>query len=546
MMDQSNARRLYDAIDRAWERAQLQAFGSHGFQSAGAVMTSRSSEDPFHVFLFGRLLQEDLHVSCSPRLPPDVAALDRVTLEGVCVLQVLDVVNIGANVEKRTEDSKGPTRTLKLALTDGHQIVYGFEHMWLPQLSTSTKRGTKVLIKNANVRHGLLLLTPHTCQVLGASGNPDLELLGGLNGQLRAMPTNKAQQGAYAAAVTSQLPMVQPATASPNKASPVATPNAAMQQAKPLQPPQPRPSPTPTSGARSVMPAPSQSNGATTAPVNARVPLETAPSRSVSAPTTQSKPSNTVKPPVRTEAVFLEISSDEAEGDSDTTDPAVQHLFYSPKTPRIEEQSQQPARKKPRPDPVVNPGNAQPQVAAHANPVVGDDSAGDEISFSLLGNMSMYQPPPTPQVEWKRPFRYFSAKSDRIVVGDDVAVGDRVIVRACIKSVAGFQFNSGKYDLQVLIEDGTANPRVAVDPAFVEQLMGVSCGEFVQTMQSNPALAHKWAAQMQFRLMTLEGLMTLRRVPAPQPMVLENCRKFQASDALLLLQRVQAVGGGQP
>lgn len=56
----------------------------------------------------------------------------------------MDVVNIGANAEHRTEDSKGPSRTLKLCFTDGHQLAFGFEFRWLPHLSVATLRGTKV------------------------------------------------------------------------------------------------------------------------------------------------------------------------------------------------------------------------------------------------------------------------------------------------------------------------------------------------------------------------------------------------------------------
>lgn len=60
------------------------------------------------------------------------------------VVQIVDMANIGATFEQRTEDARGPTRTLKLCLTDGHQLAYGFEFAWLPQFSTQTPRGSKV------------------------------------------------------------------------------------------------------------------------------------------------------------------------------------------------------------------------------------------------------------------------------------------------------------------------------------------------------------------------------------------------------------------
>lgn len=69
----------YAAVDVRWEALQLRAFRQ---------LPQNTHTDTFAHFLFGRLLAEDLHVSCSPVLPPDVERLHGVRLQGLCVLQV--------------------------------------------------------------------------------------------------------------------------------------------------------------------------------------------------------------------------------------------------------------------------------------------------------------------------------------------------------------------------------------------------------------------------------------------------------------------------
>ncbi|KAJ0409901.1 hypothetical protein P43SY_005795 [Pythium insidiosum] len=204
----------YVGVDPEWERRELQAFtmASGGIRAATAVAN----------YMLGRLLAEDLHVSCRPVLPSDVGTLNGTVLQGACLLQIVDIINIGANFEHRSNDTKGPTRTLKLCLTDGYQLVYGFEFKWLPTLSVATPRGTKVclqyidsydslivaslllqvLVQNVAVRHGLLLLTPETFLVIGTSGNDALDVRKTL---LKAAPSEHvAVNGAYAAALKTE------------------------------------------------------------------------------------------------------------------------------------------------------------------------------------------------------------------------------------------------------------------------------------------------------------------------------------------------------
>lgn len=127
-----------------------------------------------------------------------------------------------------------------------------------------------------------------------------------------------------------------------------------------------------------------------------------------------------------------------------------------------------------------------------------------------------------------------------------------VEVRAFIKSVAGFQFQTGEYQLRVLVEDCSQVRQVDVAPAFVASLMGVSCAEFTRAMQQTPAIAHRWAARMQFALMTLEGVMTFRvdrrsgGADSAEVLTLMNVRDVTRDDANKLLARVaQSVRSGR-
>ncbi|TMW62508.1 hypothetical protein Poli38472_005126 [Pythium oligandrum] len=198
----------YQGVDPAWEERERSAFAKHSNRPGATVGQ----------FLLGRFLEEDIHVSCKPMLPRDVVELNGKVLKGVCILQIVDVVNIGASFEHRTENSKGPSRTLKLCLTDGYQVISGFEYQWLPQLSVNTPRGSKVAIQNVAVRHGMLLLTPSTCQLVGSSGEPveaDKRKTKGA--------TKDPTAGAYSAALltTGSIggPAIKPSGGTPQKAS---------------------------------------------------------------------------------------------------------------------------------------------------------------------------------------------------------------------------------------------------------------------------------------------------------------------------------------
>ena len=70
----------YEAMDPDWEARELENFRT---ATGGA-----QRQAPYGAYLFGRLLQSDLHQSCRPALPSDVYKLNGSTIKGMCILQV--------------------------------------------------------------------------------------------------------------------------------------------------------------------------------------------------------------------------------------------------------------------------------------------------------------------------------------------------------------------------------------------------------------------------------------------------------------------------
>lgn len=82
------------------------------------------------------------------------------------VLQIQKIKNVSA--PKANEESQAAPRLLKLSLTDGETYVQALEVLPLNLISrNNTPPGTKLLINNAKVSLGYLLLTPSNCTLLG-------------------------------------------------------------------------------------------------------------------------------------------------------------------------------------------------------------------------------------------------------------------------------------------------------------------------------------------------------------------------------------------
>lgn len=81
MTEASERRQLpYDALNPEWEKQEFEKFR--------AAAGNAQQQAPYGSYLFGRLMQSDLHQSCLPTLPADIAKCNGVTIQGMCILQV--------------------------------------------------------------------------------------------------------------------------------------------------------------------------------------------------------------------------------------------------------------------------------------------------------------------------------------------------------------------------------------------------------------------------------------------------------------------------
>jgi hypothetical protein len=112
-------------------------------------------------------LKLDIRRVAVASLPPDVAGKHKYRIPGPVIVQVDEIVNVGASADPRGD--LGNSRLLKYALTDGAQQVYAIELVPLRDLSTSTPLGCKLIIRDVEIRRGLLILAQANVQVLGGS-----------------------------------------------------------------------------------------------------------------------------------------------------------------------------------------------------------------------------------------------------------------------------------------------------------------------------------------------------------------------------------------
>ncbi|KAI9895502.1 hypothetical protein PsorP6_019346 [Peronosclerospora sorghi] len=480
---------LYEALDPEWESCEFRKF-------CNEVVSDRH-QAPYDAFLFGRFMQSDLHQSCRPALPPNVSKLNGATIQGMMILQVVDVANIGANYKHRTELSiAGPTRTLKLVLTDGHQLVFGFEFTPLLQFNVKVPRGTKIVLENVPIRHGLLLLTSDNCQLLETSFDQ--------LGKEAKRPAASASGSYSAALVTSQFSIVP-------KTPPPSSPTGRQQIA--------------------AVPLVTTSSTMRNSPVTAKC-------SGISPLCTSYEPINTTASTFSESAVFVDVPSSDDDVDSDSTDPLVEYLFYSPNTPRSCTNTNEMEKG------LRDSKKRRCSTSTERNVVVGS-SLHQNGTCSTHATDKLWQvnnaKKTCPSLDVTHPFQYFQAVLPTLSAPEE---STRFKIRACIKSVIGFQFNTGQYQLRVFVEDCTATKAADVAEAFVERLMGVPCSKFLQTMQTNLQLAHGLAATMQFTLMNLEGVMTFERraatsAPESPLLLLVDCHDFHSCNSHELLHRVK-------
>ena len=108
-----------------------------------------------------------------PSLPDEVNRAARLSVAGPLVLQVESSRDV-TKPERGVTPGDTPNRLLMLVLTDGRSKCRCIEHKPCPQLKTSLAPGTKIVLKGAQVKSGIILCDPKTIEV----SPPDIGLYG--------------------------------------------------------------------------------------------------------------------------------------------------------------------------------------------------------------------------------------------------------------------------------------------------------------------------------------------------------------------------------
>jgi len=125
----------------------------------------KNNTDLLYDAIFQQYLVADFNVMAVGSLKSDLCEITRGVLEGKHILQMNELTNISEANEHKF--SATAPRTLKLALTDGKYKVYGFEFQRIPELNINSPAGLKIVVKNPQVRRGIIYLTPFNTYVLG-------------------------------------------------------------------------------------------------------------------------------------------------------------------------------------------------------------------------------------------------------------------------------------------------------------------------------------------------------------------------------------------
>lgn len=116
--------------------------------------------------LFNLILITDIELICSSgSINQNIISLHNQYFKGPSLVQIKEIINIGENIEKKYKDT--PHRTLKILFTDGKHHIVGIEHTRLSKISVNTTPGSKVILKNVLIKHGLLLLNDENIEYLG-------------------------------------------------------------------------------------------------------------------------------------------------------------------------------------------------------------------------------------------------------------------------------------------------------------------------------------------------------------------------------------------
>ncbi|GFR53170.1 hypothetical protein Agub_g15893, partial [Astrephomene gubernaculifera] len=112
------------------------------------------------------IFHQDLKKIGKAALPDDVNRTTT-TIKGPVVLQISSVADISRPSLRESSAGGGNDRLLCVRLTDGKVTCKAIEYQRVELLSEELAPGTKVLLTNATVKNGIVLLNPKCIKVLG-------------------------------------------------------------------------------------------------------------------------------------------------------------------------------------------------------------------------------------------------------------------------------------------------------------------------------------------------------------------------------------------
>ncbi|KYR01768.1 hypothetical protein DLAC_01780 [Tieghemostelium lacteum] len=140
-----------------------------------AALSSQSAKDNLQEEVYKQLLISDLSVSvceCIPKVIEGRDILDhtvkgQIQLKGCYLVQIISIVNISEDQEFRYQDDNSHSRTLRLLLSDGYKQIVAIEHRFMSFLNHNIAPGSKALIRDVNIRRGIILLDESNMRILG-------------------------------------------------------------------------------------------------------------------------------------------------------------------------------------------------------------------------------------------------------------------------------------------------------------------------------------------------------------------------------------------
>eukprot|EP00240_Pyramimonas_obovata_P014112 CAMPEP_0118949916 /NCGR_PEP_ID=MMETSP1169-20130426/50465_1 /TAXON_ID=36882 /ORGANISM="Pyramimonas obovata, Strain CCMP722" /LENGTH=211 /DNA_ID=CAMNT_0006896645 /DNA_START=17 /DNA_END=648 /DNA_ORIENTATION=+ len=121
------------------------------------------------------LLDADLRQIGESALPDNVNRVGKSTIKGNFVLQLMAVDDVSQPSAASGGSSGGKHRMLRLKVTDGKMTAVAVEYRPVGQLNSDLPPGTKLLITDAHIQSGIIMLQEKMMKVLGGRVDALLE-----------------------------------------------------------------------------------------------------------------------------------------------------------------------------------------------------------------------------------------------------------------------------------------------------------------------------------------------------------------------------------